>query len=138
MERTQNPSRKLPGNPAEAGNLWKWFNPLHRQAGNWAFILSRLSALGLTLYLFLHLVVLFQLSQGPEAYDGFLALIHSPLFVFAELLVVAAVFIHGLNGLRILLTSFGIGVNQQKTLFYAAMAISVVASLIFAVRMFGG
>lgn len=125
-------------NPATAGNLWKWFNPLNRQAGDWAFILNRITALGLTLYLYLHLVVLFQLSRGPGAYDGFLEMIHSPLFVFAELLVVAAVFIHGLNGLRILLTSFGIGVTQQKTIFYAIMAVSIVASLIFAVRMFGG
>jgi succinate dehydrogenase / fumarate reductase cytochrome b subunit len=125
-------------NPPTPRNVWKWFNPFGRQTGSWAFILSRITALGLTLYLFLHLVVLFNLSQGPNAYDGFLALIHSPVFIFAELLVVAAAFIHGLNGIRVVLTSFGVGINVQKQLFYGLMAVSLIATVAFAIRMFGG
>jgi succinate dehydrogenase / fumarate reductase, cytochrome b subunit len=126
------------GNQPSPKNLWKWFNPLGRETGGWAFILSRITALGLTLYLFLHLAVLFQLSKGPQAYDSFLELIHSPVFIFGELLVVAAGIIHGLNGIRIVLTSFGIGVTTQKQLFYGLMAVSVVTILMFAFRMFGG
>lgn len=125
-------------NPPTPRNFWKWFNPIGREPGGWAFILSRITALGLTLYLFLHLIVLFTLSRGPESYDGFLALIHSPIFIFGELLVVAAGFIHGLNGIRVILTSFGIGVTTQKQLFYGLMAVSVIATVVFAIRMFGG
>jgi succinate dehydrogenase / fumarate reductase cytochrome b subunit len=117
-------------------NRWKWLNPVGRQLGFWGFSLNRITALGLTLYLYLHLIVLSQLAGGPNAYGNFLKLIHSPVFVFGEWLVVAAGLIHGLNGLRIGLTSLGIVVPQQKQIFIVLMAIAVIGSLIFAFRMF--
>jgi succinate dehydrogenase / fumarate reductase cytochrome b subunit len=91
--------------------------------------------MGLTVYLFLHLAVLGTLARGPEAYDNFVALAKSPLFVLGELLVVAAGLYHGLNGLRVAFTSFGIGVTQQRWIFYGLLILTVVGSLIFAVRM---
>ncbi len=100
------------------------------------FILNRVTALGLTLYLFLHLGVLSQLAQGPQAYDGFIALAHSPIFIFGEALVVAAGFIHGLNGIRIALNSFGIGARYQKTILVLVLVIAMACSLVFAVKMF--
>ncbi len=114
----------------------KWFDPRWRRVGTWAFSLNRITALGLTLYLAMHLVVLSQLAQGAQAYDGFLALIKNPLFVFGEFLVVAAGVIHGLNGLRIALTSFGIAVPRQKQLFYVLMAIALSCILMIGFRMF--
>jgi succinate dehydrogenase/fumarate reductase cytochrome b subunit len=60
------------------------------------------------------------------------------LFILAELLVVAAGIFHALNGLRIVLTSFNIGVGIQKQLFVGIFLLSTVAALIFAVRMFMG
>jgi succinate dehydrogenase / fumarate reductase cytochrome b subunit len=78
-----------------------------------------------------------QLAKGPEAYDGFIALVKNPLFLIGELLVIAAVFIHGLNGIRIALTSFGIGGGKQKQMFIGFMAVAGLAILYFAFRMFG-
>jgi succinate dehydrogenase / fumarate reductase cytochrome b subunit len=123
-------------NQPSAGKLLKWFDPRWRQMGSWAFILNRITALGLTFYLFLHLFILRQLAQGPDAYDRFLETIHNPLFISGELLVVIAGLYHGLNGLRISLTSFGIGVPQQKRIFLTLLAITVIASLVFAIRMY--
>jgi succinate dehydrogenase / fumarate reductase, cytochrome b subunit len=118
-------------------NRWyQWFDPRWRQIGSWAFILNRITALGLTFYLFMHLIVLGQLARGPEAYDGFVALMKNPVFLFGEWLVVAAAIIHGLNGIRVGLTSFGIAVPVQKQLFIALMAIAVIGSLYFLVHMF--
>ena len=57
------------------------------------------------------------LAKGPEAYDGFIALVKNPIFLTGELLVIAAALIHGLNGIRIGLTSFGIAGGKQKQLF---------------------
>lgn len=113
-----------------------WFNPVGRQAGGWAYILQRVTALGLTFYLFLHLIVLSLLAQGPSGYDGFLALVRSPIFIAGELLVVAAGFLHGLNGIRIILTTFGVSVTRQKRLFYALTALALIIILIFGIRMF--
>ncbi len=114
----------------------RWFDPRTRQAGDWAFILNRITALGLTLYLFMHLLVLSQLADGPQGYDNFVALATSPLFIFGEFLVVAGGVIHGLNGLRVALTSFGIAVPYQKQLFYILMVVAVISCLYFAVKMF--
>jgi len=116
--------------------FWTWFNPFNRETGGWAFILNRITALGLSLYLFLHLVVLGTLAQGPDAYGAFMAIIEHPVYKIGELLVVAAAIIHGLNGIRIILTSFGIGIASQKQTFWIFMAISVIATLFFAIRMF--
>ena len=42
-------------NQPSAGKFWSWFIPVGRQAGGWAFALNRVTAIGLTFYLFLHL-----------------------------------------------------------------------------------
>ncbi len=117
--------------------LLAWVDPRWREVGTWAFILNRLTAIGLTVYLFMHLVVLGRLAQGPEAYDSFIALAKTPLFLLGELLVIVGALYHGLNGLRIALTSFGIGLRYQKEMFYGIVAIVLAAGLTFAVVMFG-
>ena len=114
----------------------KWFDPRKRNMGSWAFILNRITGLGLTLYLFLHLIMLGQLAKGPQAYDGFITLVKNPLFLTGELLVVAAALIHGLNGIRIGLTSFGIWAKFQKQLFVILMSIALITIVFFAFRMF--
>jgi succinate dehydrogenase / fumarate reductase cytochrome b subunit len=125
-------------NEPGSSNFWKWFDPRGRDIGSWAFILNRLTALGLTLYLFLHLIILGQLALGAQYYDRFLQLLHNPIVVAAEFLVVIAGIYHGLNGIRIALTSFGVAVPNQKMLFWVVMALTILVSAFFAVRMFGG
>lgn len=113
-----------------------WFDPRWRQVEVWAFIVNRVSALGLTLYLFLHLAVLSTLARGPEAYDRFIALAKMPLLVAGELLVVIAALYHGLNGLRVILTSFGIGIARQRQIWFGIVTIVALGAVAFAVRMF--
>lgn len=112
-----------------------WFDPRWKSITTWGFIVNRITALGLTLYLFLHLIMLGNLAQGPEAYDGFISFAHNPIFLFGEILVVSAGLIHGLNGIRIGLNSFGIGVRYQKVLFIGLMMVAALGSLFFAYRM---
>lgn len=123
-------------NESAPQNFPRWFDPRNRHVGTWGFILNRITALGLTLYLFMHLVALGQLARGPQAYDGFIALVKSPLFKMGEMLVIAAGLIHGLNGIRIALTSFGIGVTAQRKMFVGLMALAGVGILYFGYRMF--
>ncbi len=116
--------------------FWTWFFPVGRQTGGWAYALNRITALGLTFYLYLHLIILAKLAQGPNAYDDFLAFIRNPIYTFGELLVVAAGILHGFNGIRIVLTTFGVSVTRQKQLFYALMFAALIIILIFGIRMF--
>jgi succinate dehydrogenase / fumarate reductase, cytochrome b subunit len=115
----------------------RWFNPRNHKHGTWAFILNRVTALGLTFYLALHLVALSQLAMGPAAYDSFIHLAKTPVIKIGEMLVIAAGMIHGLNGIRIALTSFGIGVRYHKQLFAGLMVLAAAGIVIFAISMFG-
>jgi succinate dehydrogenase / fumarate reductase cytochrome b subunit len=125
-------------NKPSAGRLFSWFNPVGRQAGGWAFALNRITALGLTFYLFLHLIILGRLAQGPDAYDNFLKLTHNPLIQLGEFAVIAAAILHGLNGIRIILTTFGIGVTRQKQLLYGLLVIAAISILFFFVKIYLG
>jgi len=122
--------------PQKPANFIKWFDPRKKSLGTWAFILNRITGLGLTLYLFLHLIMLGQLAKGPEAYDGFIAMVKNPIFLIGELLVIAAALIHGLNGIRVGITSLGFAGGKQKQLFVGLMTVAIIAILYFAYRMF--
>lgn len=123
-------------NKPTAKNFPKWFDPRNRQTGTWAFILNRVTAIGLVIYLAMHLVVLSLLTKGPEAYDGFVAFAHSPLVKIGEMLVITAGILHGLNGIRIGLTGIGIGVRHQKLMLFGIMGLGLIIISIFAWVMF--
>ena len=60
QELTTKPGASVrPRNPLKA-----WFDVRKRSVSSWAFALNRLTGLGLTLYLFLHLIVLSTLLRG--------------------------------------------------------------------------
>lgn len=119
-------------------NIIYWFDPRNRKVGSWAFILNRITALGLTLYLLMHLIALGQLTQGAQAFDGFIAMVDNPILKFGELLVIAAGLIHGLNGIRVALNSFGVGVRYQRHIFYVLMAVALGCTLFFGYHMYFG
>jgi succinate dehydrogenase / fumarate reductase cytochrome b subunit len=123
-------------NRSSSAHFLRWFDPRNRQVGSWAFILNRITALGLTLYLAMHLVALSQLAQGPAVYNAFIAFAKNPIFKLGEMLVIAAGIIHGLNGVRIALNSFGIGVRYQKQFFLALMLLAVIGIVYFGFIMF--
>ena len=125
-------------NQSSSAHFLRWFDPRNRQVGTWAFILNRVTALGLTLYLAIHLIVLSQLAQGPSAYNTFVTFAKNPFFKIGEMLVIAAGIIHGLNGVRIALNSFGIGVRYQKQMFLALMLLAIAGIAYFGFIMFFG
>ena len=128
---------------ARAGNVPspakgpRWFDPRAKDVGSWAFILNRLTGLGLTFYLALHLVVLNKLAQGPQAYDDFIAFSQSLVIKIGEVVLIAAVLFHGLNGLRLTLHAFGFGIRHQKKFFALALVGTIFVSILFAIRLFG-
>ena len=113
-----------------------WFE-IRRGLGLWAFMLHRLSGVGLVAYLFLHLAVLNQLRAGPEQLDAFVALARSPLFLSLDMILLGGVLIHGLNGLRLTLLGFGHGLRWHKRLFWISLALAVSLTGWGAVAMFG-
>lgn len=118
-------------------NLVSWFDLRGRHMGIWAFVLNRLTALALTSYLIVHLLVLTKLTQGSNAYDAFVSFAQLPLVKVGEILLIAAVLLHGLNGLRLIFLAFGFGVRQQKWLFAFVMVLTLLVVCAFTLRMFG-
>jgi succinate dehydrogenase / fumarate reductase cytochrome b subunit len=120
-------SQTRPPVPVRGRRVWQWGDVRRRNLGMWAYVLNRLSGLGLVLYLYIHLMVLSTLARGPEAWDPFIAIVRAPAFLMLDVVVLAGLLIHGLNGLRVTLTGFGVGVRVQKTMFLALMAIGALA-----------
>lgn len=115
----------------------RWFDLRRRSVGLWAFMLHRLSGIGLVFYLYLHLAVLNQLRAGPQQGDSFVALARSPLFLALDVILLAGVLIHGLNGLRLTLLGFGHGLRWQRVLFWISLIFSVALAVWGALAMFG-
>lgn len=93
--------------------------------GMWAWMLHRITGVGLVLYLLIHTTTMAtSLIKGAETFNATLAfLMSNPVLHFMEYLLVGAVIYHGLNGIRLLLFDIGIGFSRQKEIFWAAMVI---------------
>ena len=115
----------------------RWFDPRRRKLGMWAYALNRLSGIGLVVYLYLHLVVLSTLSGGPGSWDAFVALARMPAFLLLDVILIAGALIHGLNGVRVTLTGFGMALSAQKALFVGLMIVALVALAVSAAKIFG-
>jgi succinate dehydrogenase / fumarate reductase, cytochrome b subunit len=115
----------------------RWFDVRRRKAGSWAYALNRITGIGLVVYMYLHLVVLSMLLRGPGSWDAFVSLARSPYFLALDVILFAGALIHGLNGLRLALTSFAIGVKIQKALFSMVMIVTVVTLAVVALKVFG-
>ncbi len=114
----------------------EWFNLKGKHVGFWAYVVMRLSAIGLVLYLFLHLVILSQLAMGPAQWDGFVALAKSPAFLLLDIVLIIGILAHGLNGIRLSLIGFGIGVPSHKLMLWLAVILTVVFSVFSALAIF--
>ncbi len=103
----------------------QWFEFNRPSVGRLAFMVHRLTGIALAAYLFLHLAVLAQLQAGPSGWDGFVALAESPLFTLLDVILLAGVLFHGLNGLRMTLLGFGKALRWQGQLFWTALVVAI-------------
>ncbi len=108
----------------------KYYSPkvhyrLH--AGYLAWLLHRVTGLGLALYLFLHIWVTHTIGRGRESFDQVMVLLQSPLAHVAEVLLLGAVVFHGLNGIRIVLIDYGSAADRgpHRSWVWGTLAVSV-------------
>lgn len=96
-----------------------------------AFVLHRLSGLGLALFLPFHFWVLGLALNGAEDLDTFLTLTENPTVKVAEFGLVFLLAIHFFGGLRLLALEFLPWPAPHKTLAAGAVALSFFVSGIF-------
>lgn len=120
----------MPSNDTALTLAFKAKTQVWTTVGMWAWILHRLTGLGLALYIFIHIVLMStSILRGQQGFDAMLSyLMGHPVFQLLETLLLGAALYHGFNGIRILLFDLGvgIGVGRQKVLFWVFMTIAAV------------
>jgi fumarate reductase subunit D len=96
-----------------------------------AFVVHRLSAIGLTLFLPLHFWALSQVLDGEAALDGFLRWTDQPLLKVAETVLVLLLAAHLAGGLRLLALELLGWRDWQKAAVAVSAGFSVAVGLLF-------
>ena len=104
----------------------------HRSHPLWyAFLLHRLSGLGLVLFLPAHFYVLSLALNDAARLDGFLGWADRPLVKLAEFVLVFLLAVHLFGGLRLMALEFLPWSPRQKTYVAAAAGVSFLLSTLF-------
>ncbi len=127
--------------PGQTGRLPErrvggWFDFAKRSLGMWGFVLNRVAGLGLVLYLLIHLVVLSLLIRGPAGWDAFIAIARTPVFLTLDVILLAGIIGHGLNGLRVALIGNGLLVRWQHVMLIILGVLGVGLLVVAAVLVF--
>lgn len=107
-------------------------------SGSWAWLLHRITGLGLTAYILVHINTLSSLQEGPEAFNAKMQVFMQPHWIFAAWILFGLVLYHTLNGIRIVIIDFGKGAKYHKQLLYGAVAIGLIVFLWMGYIMFFG
>ena len=101
----------------------------------WAFLMHRLSGLGLAVFLPLHFWALGLALQGPAALDGLLRFADHGLVKAGEWGLVVLLALHMMGGVRLLLIEFGPASGLRKNWIAAALAFAAATGLAFALAL---
>ena len=99
------------------------------QSGMFSWWFHRISGLGILLFLLLHIVDITLLGFGPTVYNNALTIFSTWYVRVATLFLIAAVFYHAYNGVRIILVDFWpiFGTKYQRAMFYIVLAATIVS-----------
>lgn len=93
-----------------------------------AWLLHRITGLGITLYLGLHVWSISKIYGGPEKFEHAMNLYRQPIFKMLEIFLFGAVIYHTVNGMRLLWCDFLGGAKYHKKLFWGW---SIAGAIIF-------
>jgi len=104
-----------------------------RHSGSWAYLLHRITGIGLVVYLFVHIWALSSLTKGRAVFTEEMKTFTTPPFKVAEWLLGLLVMFHAFNGIRIAIVDLGEGAKYQKKLlgFVYVVGIAVVVGMFF-------
>lgn len=97
----------------------------------WAFVVHRISGVGLAVFLPFHFYVLAMAVEGAARLDGFLAWTENPLVKVAEAGLVILLAAHLAGGLRLLALEFLPWRDRQKDYIAMGGGFAFVAGLFF-------
>jgi len=109
--------------------------PHRNQPGYWAFLLHRVSGLGLALFLPLHFLVLGLAIDNEASLNEFLAWSERPQVKLAEIVLVVLLAAHMTGGLRLLALEFLPWRDNQKSLIALSGGLALGAGALFALNL---
>ena len=96
------------------------------QSGMWAWLLHRITGIGILLFLIVHIVDISLLGFGPTVYNEGIVLFGTPLVRIISLALIGAVFYHALNGIRIMLIDFvPEAARYQRSMFWTVLFLTI-------------
>ncbi len=114
----------------DRGRAWGWALIYKGQSGQWAQLLHRITGLGVILFLLLHIVDTAVLGWGPGAYNALVAIWHMPIFLLGQVVLLACLLYHAINGIRVVIIDFwDWGSLYQRQLFWATVILFLVLFL---------
>jgi succinate dehydrogenase / fumarate reductase cytochrome b subunit len=91
--------------------IWGWLGGGGGRVERYAYILHRLTGLGILCYFLMHVVVTSLRATGAYLWvEG--GVLHQPVFKFGEFLVFSAFAYHAFNGVRLVLVELGFAVGK--------------------------
>lgn len=97
------------------------------QEGMWAWILHRVTGLGVMFFLIWHILDIFLMALGPEEFDRFLMIYKAAPFRVLEVFLVFSLLFHALNGARIIFLDFvPRAMEYESRLFWVVLGATVV------------
>jgi len=95
------------------------------RTGTAAWLLQRFSGIFLTVYLITHIIVIGTSVRGEDSFDDLLSTFDKAPFLVLDAGLLGIVAFHAVNGLRLILFDFAIGLRYQKVLFWVAFVVAV-------------
>jgi len=103
---------------------WGWQAIYRGQTGQWAQLLHRVTGLLIVLFLLAHIIDTSFVGWGPGLYDAVTRIYDNPVVRTFEVILVAVVIFHAVNGIRVTLLDFWDRASlYQERLFWGAVVI---------------
>lgn len=95
--------------------------------GMWSWVLHRITGVAIYFFLLVHILDTSLIRVSPEAYNAVIGAYKTPIMGLGEIALVAAIGLHALNGLRIILIDFtAFGTRHHKAMLWVAVGLWVV------------
>lgn len=103
--------------------------------GMWSWVLHRISGIAIYFFLLVHVLDTATVRVSPEVYNAIIGAYKNPIMGFGEIVLVAAVVLHALNGLRIIVVDMFPAVTRiQRQLFWGVLGLTVILIIGFSIR----
>ena len=90
--------------------------------GGW--VLHRITGTAIYFVLLVHILDTSLVRLSPEAYNAVISAYKTPIMAIGEIFLVAAIGLHALNGLRIIMIDFSSwGTKHQRLMFWIVVAV---------------